>query len=391
MNRLRSPAAIFPSLLLAVAFCAARAAEPDVDKDLRGAERLQQGASASALRNADELRSLADSYRCNGLADAAMLDALVAIQRTLARLADPAQSASSTNMPAVLLSLAQARAATEPGTRRAELLAASRGQSVVLRDLQGLLALARAKLGGASAARALSAIAERQNKLREETERLSGETLGLSADDLNAEQRVDLCGLGDGQANLRDETVAALSDLDKHAADVSVFQAEAAQAIRQATAQLRQADAPGLMRQAAERIAANRLVQARDDQKRVLDLLAAALALINQDFPVPVFTGGSGAPASSGPGPGGGPIDGAFADVPPFELITDQPAQEYVPGFGRVPMVRSAGSAKARAWYVGLPEKERQVLESALEERFPDKYAELLKAYYRSLAGGEAP
>ena len=57
-----------------------------------------------------------------------------------------------------------------------------------------------------------------------------------------------------------------------------------------------------------------------------------------------------------------------------------------MPGIGRVPLVKGAADNAPGTWLVDLPEKERQMLTSSVEERFPDSYRDLLRAYYRALA-----
>jgi hypothetical protein len=190
------------------------------------------------------------------------------------------------------------------------------------------------------------------------------------------------------QNRLRRDLVDALSALVAHAAEVAIFQADYAALIRRAVATVRDENVPGLMAGAAKQIMGNQLLQAGRQQARILVLLEKALAILNEELPVLVIADTGGVPADIGPGPAAGAIDGAFADVPPFEIASDELQEEYVPGIGPVPLVKGAGQNGPMTWLVGLPEKERQVLSSAAEERFPSKYEALLRAYYRALAGG---
>ena len=379
--------ALRTGVLLAVLAAPALAEPPDVSRDVRSAERVQREVAGMTRENAERLARLLQAYLYNQVGDKSGMEALHGIASRLARLADPNAPAAE-SMPRVLELLGKALAARTEAERRKVLLEASRGQSAVLKELEVLLALAQAKFANILSAKTLGAILEAQEKLKALTGRLLGETLGLAVDDLEAGVRADLRTLGDAQAKLAVDLGGSMGQLLADAKSFDGLEPAYAEAIRGVAEALRKADVPGLMRQAGEDIGANRLVKAGQDQQRIIDLLKAALAKLSMDPDAPPYDG-QGTPTSIGPGPGGGPIDGAFPDAQPFVTLLDMSVRgEYSPGFGRVPLARLAGVPEPAAWRVKLPEKDRQTLANAAEQNFPPKYAELLKSYYRTLAQG---
>lgn len=381
------PGAWMPALLLALAVVSpSPAAEFDADKEIRIAERMQQETAVLTKENAEQLLSLLQGYRFNNLADEKTLEAITMIHLKLAALADPATATVATNMPAVATTLLKARDAKNTEGKRATLLDATRGQAAIIKNLEWLVAVARARLGGLTASKTMKALIEEQQKLKDETDTMKAETLGLAADDLDEDLRTDLATMGRTQDRLRTDLADTLEGLLAHAAEVAAFQADYSDLIKRAVAVIRDTNVAGLMNSAAGHITGNQLLRAGREQKQIVTLLLKALKILNEELPVLVIADTGGAPADIGPGPAAGAIDGAFADVPPFEIASDQEQEEYVPGIGRVPLVKGAAQTAPETWLVGLPEKERQILTSAVEERFPDRYRELLKAYYRALA-----
>ena len=374
--------------LLAVVPLMPHADAGDTNREIRIAERMQQETTVLTRQNAEQLLALLEGYKYNGLADKATLEAIGTLQIQLAGLADPVAGTKTPTMPAISTSLLKARKIVEADLKRKGLLEASTAQGGVIKTLERLVAIAKARLGGLGAAKTLEALIERQKQLKEETGNLSEETVGLTVDDLDDDLRTDLETLGDGQEKLRRELADTLTDLLAHADEVQAFQGEYAEQIRRAVTTLKDRDAAGLMSSAAKHIGANRLMRAGRDEGAALEILREALKVLNEEVPIPVYELDGGVPADIGPGPGGGLIDGAWPDVPPFENSAEQENEEFIPGIGHVPMLRSGQQESQTAWLVGLPEKERQILTSATEEKFPNKYAELLRAYYRALAGG---
>ena len=90
------------------------------------------------------------------------------------------------------------------------LLETTRGQAAIADALERLVAVARARLGGLWASKTMKALIEEQQKLKEETDAMKAETLGLSADDLDEDLRTDLAMMGRTQTRLR-------GDLARHA------------------------------------------------------------------------------------------------------------------------------------------------------------------------------
>jgi len=373
-------------LLAVLCSLSAQAADFNADKEIRIAERMQQETAVLTRENAQQLLSLLQGYRFNKLANEKTLEAITTIHLKLARLADPTVATVATNMPAVTTILLKARDAKDTEGKRATLLAATHGQAEIIKNLEWLVAVARARLGGLIASKTMKALIEEQQKLKEETDTMKVETLGLAADDLDEDLRTDLATMGRTQQKLRTDLADTLEGLLAHAADVAAFQADYSDLIKRAVAVVRDANVAGLMNSAAGHITGNQLLQAGREQKQIIALLLKALKILNEELPVLVIADTGGVPADIGPGPAAGAIDGAFADVPPFEIASDQEQEEYVPGIGRVPLVKGAAQTAPETWLVGLPEKERQILTSAVEERFPDRYRDLLRSYYRALA-----
>ena len=362
----------------------------DMDREVQAAERLQRNAAAMTQENAERLRTLVEAYVYNALGDQASMDTMRSIAAGLAGLADPQAAAKGVTMQKVLADLAAVRGLGPAAEKRTALLAVSADQAKLLAELEALLAKARAKFAGILGAKTLAAIAEEQKKLKDKTAALAVETLGLSAADLDAGMRADLTTMSRRQGKLAGELGRSIEQLEVDAKGFEGLEAAYAEAIRAVAAGLRKLDVGGMMRQAAADVAANRLVKAQATQEKIIALLAAALARLNQDPETPPFDG-SGTPTSVNPGPAGGPVDGAFPDAWPFVQLLDMSVRgEYMPGFGRVPLARAAGEPEPAAWIVRLPEKDRQVLAGAARQKFPEKYAELLKSYYRALAAGEA-
>lgn len=370
-------------LLLSVA--AAGADDFDADREIRIAARMQEEVTLLARENAHRLLSLLQGYRFNQLADEKTLDAVETIHRELAALAGSAGSPGATNMPAIAALLLRARATDATGAKRTVLLSASHAQGAVIDLLERLVAVARARLGGLGAAKTMEVLVGEQQKLKEETGTTAAETIGLTAADLDEDLRADLVTMGRTQNRLRRDLADTVDGLLEHAAEVAPFQSDYSALINRAVAVIRDRNVAGLMSSAAGHITGNQLLQAGRDQTTILSLLEQALRILREALPVLVIDDSGGVGTDIGPGPAAGAVDGAFADVPPFEIASDEQQEEYVPGIGRVPLVKGA-QPDAATWLVGLPEKERQVLTSAAEERFPNKYKDLLKAYYRALA-----
>jgi hypothetical protein len=246
--------------------------------------------------------------------------------------------------------------------------------------------MARARLGAVGAARSLENLTEEQTSLHTRTMDVEPETLGLALEDLGADLALDLRTMNAKQEGLARDLRTALRELSEHATQIGFIMEDQAERVKAVVAGLQEKDAEGLMRRAAEQIRLNRLAQAGADQEQVVKLLREAIRVLNEPPSVLTLEGG-GVATDIGPGPGGGAIDGAFPDAAPFAVVLGQVSQEYVPGFGAVPMVREGAGSGAKGWRVGLPEKERQILQGALEHRLPSRHAALLRAYFRSLAG----
>lgn len=383
---------------------------PPAATSVRTAERLHRDAANAARANLQRLHDLHAAYRFNAIGEAGDHAALEQIAEHLAGLVNATPDADDVSMDDVLALLDTGLHAGERAAREAALLEASRAQGRVLERLDAVIALARARFGRIGAGRTLSEVVEHQKRIMDVTAALSEETLGLTPDELPLGMRTDLETESTAQRRLVNLLHEAYAELEAYADNIAAFEAEQAEAIRQAVASLRAAGVNRRMDAAVASLLANRLAVALTEQETVLELLTGAMRAIDiavhgdevagsadmlleglqmavdgtsEEPPPP--EGGGDLPEEMGPGGSGMPADGAFPAVSYGASLLN--AREYRPGSGSFDVLLRAEGAGRSQWHVALPERERAILRQVASEDFPPRYESLLRAYYESLAG----
>lgn len=255
-----------PTLLLLAAAVGLGAADDSPERAIRTQESTQRGVSSTATQTAQHADLLADQLRFNRVGDESDAAGIDKIGQDLAALVD--SKGDGKTMSWVEDRLSHARRSGDDG----DLAAASSGQGELVSRLDELAKKAQSK--GADGVSALRAAIDAQQRIQDDTAKLSDQTLGKERSELSTQEKSDLEKLARQERNIEQAVQDAAKSLRDQAQSATDPQDK--QNLENAAKQLDQAKADQQAKSAADKLAENQLAEAQDKQQQVLDALQQA-------------------------------------------------------------------------------------------------------------------
>ncbi len=238
--------------------------------------RREQASIARELeRQVERARGVREQIEMNRLEDRT-LDGLTADAEALTRSAAEAAQEAAEAAGEVSPERPESDASREARER------VDRGQERTLDDLSDLISLLDSGEDAWSARRNLEQLIERQREALEATRELGRETAGLTPEELTPEEREELEGVAERQAELAERARAASQELRDAERALREDDPATSSALSQAARQLEQQNTAQTMQQAAEQAQENRTARAAGLQQQALEDLEQALERLDE-------------------------------------------------------------------------------------------------------------
>lgn len=252
---------IVPALLT----MALGAADVSVERAVREQESVQRGVTANTAQTVQRAALLADDLRFNRIGSEADVTAVTTIAQGLDGIVQAPGEAPT--MRRVEERLASARR----GGGDTDLAAAAQTQGTLAEQLDKLVVKAKPRTSGSQA---LSEAIQQQRQVMEETAKQADQTLGKERHELNTQEKANLEKLARQERQLDQAVKDAAKALHEQAKQEQdpVQQKKTEDAAKQ----LEKPDTAKPIKEAADKLAENKLAEAQDHQQKALDKLEQA-------------------------------------------------------------------------------------------------------------------